>query len=381
MKITMEALIKVDSNISVVLKRSKLKLIRKEILSKFKSLNQFAKTMNSNLSTIHSILIGKNNPTFLFLKKVLEKLDIRWEDVIKKIIARNQPNGCFLSPKSLPLKASKELSSLVAHAFGDGHVRKDGFEFTNNCKMLVKNVIRSAKKIGLRNVSVSEWFHKARTIRLPKLLRNILILAGAPEGNKTLNSFQLPSWIKSSSKEIKKSFLQSLFDDEATVQIDFREIVLSMHKNIRKIRNLTLFFEEIKAMLKEFGIEGVTLSECHPHEGKNGKTLEKRLRICGTFNFIKFQREINFSHPHKKALLKIMIKNTKRFQFRRGETKELIINVLKRGKKLTTSEIARQLKISHWCAWDHLNDLRKEGKVILEKRKFFNIWSLNSKNN
>jgi predicted ArsR family transcriptional regulator len=76
-----------------------------------------------------------------------------------------------------------------------------------------------------------------------------------------------------------------------------------------------------------------------------------------------------------------MIKNTKRFQFRRGETKELIINVLKRGKKLTTSEIARQLKISHWCAWDHLNDLRKEGKVILEKRKFFNIWSLNSKNN
>ena len=192
----------------------------------------------------------------------------------------------------------------------------------------------------------------------------------------------IPEWIKNGDLEIKRTFLQALFDDESTVSVNSREIVLNMKKVENLKGNLEQFFEDLKEMLLEFGIDGVTITECHPHEGKNGKTIEKRLRICGTFNFIEFGDKINFVNINKREKLASLIKNTEHFQLRNGEGKRKIIGLLSEEDKMNTVEIAKSIGISSRSAWNHLQTLQKKNIVSRIKPTGVNrahIWILNSK--
>jgi len=103
-------------------------------------------------------------------------------------------------------------------------------------------------------------------------------------------------------------------------------------------------------------------------------------RICGTFNFVKFQENIGFVNPRKKESLKRMIKNTQKLQLRVGEAKNKIIGLLKNSSQLNTLEIAKLVEISHMATLFHLRQLEKE--ILIKRTRPFqprkpHLWFLN----
>jgi len=377
LSISIDDLCKINPKISVVLKREKLSELKKLIIKNYKSITKFSATMRYCRSSLGTFLRGKNNPTFLTFKKIAEKLDLRPEEFILKIVIKDNPHGTFIPIEVFPIKESEVLASLIGHTFGDGHIGKSSFTFTNKSQELIESVMQKVRQLSAKKITINERFHKAKTIGFPRLVRDILVAAGAPVGNKIVQSFEIPRWIKNGSLGIKRSFLQALFDDESTVSPKSREIVLNMKKIEKLINNLHYFFDELKNLLKDIGVEGITITTCHRYEGKNGITLEKRLRICGTSNFVAFQNKIGFLSNKKAEKLKTLIEGTQRFQLRSGEAKEKIMHILQKDGKFTTKEIAKKIRISSWSAWDYLQELEK--KNLVERIRTSNtshIWHL-----
>lgn len=352
-----------NPRISAVLKKDKLGLLRDMIINKHKSVSRFSKLIGCCRISLSNFLRGHSNPTLRTVMKMCSMLDMEVEEITEKIIAKNKPEGSFIQIDEFPLKSNSIVASLIGHAFGDGHLGECGFQFTNNSQELLDDVISKVKQLPIKNISFTEDFHKAKNINFQSLVKDILASFGAPIGNKVKQTFLVPEWIINGDLEIKQAFLKSLFDDESTVSMGSREIVLNMKKVERLKDNLHNFFEQLNAMLSEFGINGVTITECHPHDGKNGKTIEKRLRICGSFNFIEFRDKINFVNIGKRWKLNKMIENTINLQLRNGEGQRKIIELLSVRNGLNTSEIAEAISLSNWTTWDHLRELEKKNSV------------------
>ena len=169
------------------------------------------------------------------------------------------------------------------------------------------------------------------------------------------------------SLEVKRVFLQSLFDDEGSVIVNKREITLCFVKNIKLQKGLDNFLSEVKLLLNELGINGVTITKGMPYSGKNGNTIPKILRICGVTNFIKFKENIDFGHPRKKKLLDIMIKNTTVIKMNRNERNEMIINILKNNPMLNAHQIAKMTGMTHKGTLNKLNELESEELISRTK--------------
>jgi intein/homing endonuclease len=336
--------------------------IRGLIKAKFKSVKSFSREMNMHDSTLYLGLCGKRSIRINKIKEIGEKLNLNFKN-ITEIIRSMRSNSTTLNSNNFPIKGSPELASLVGHCFGDGHISDRRFTYTNKEPKLINDVIEKVYTLPFRNVILLKRFHKATTIEFPKLVRDVLVVAGAPIGNKVKKPFHLPKWIKEGSLEIKKAFLQALFDDESTVKVNSREILLTLTKTIELSTNLQQFFDDIKLMLEEFKIEGVTLRDCSQSITGNGKVLEKGLRITGTLSFINFQKNVGFLHPRKKKSLSSMIESTQRFQCRIGENKKRIVELLKDKRQLNTLEVARMTGLQHLNAFIYLTRLEKEGKV------------------
>ena len=60
-------------------------IIGKKAMKKFKSNVEFANVCDVNESTIRRILQGKQNISFLVLKRICEALDIKMSDLIKEV--------------------------------------------------------------------------------------------------------------------------------------------------------------------------------------------------------------------------------------------------------------------------------------------------------
>jgi len=208
-------------------------------------------------------------------------LGLNTDEYIEKIICRCKPN-CFIKPENFPITGSSFLSSLIGRSFGDGGIGPKSFNYTNKNKELIIDTTRKVMMLPIENISLNKRYYKAISVQYAKIVRNILIVAGAPVGRKTDQVLYLQDWIMDSSSEIKTSFIRALFDDEATVSIGSREIVLGMKKRIDMVDNLENFFTEIKLILNELGIDGISITNGNEYIRKDGsKTKEKRLRICG----------------------------------------------------------------------------------------------------
>jgi len=374
-KINLEDLQKVDPNISVVLKKYMLREISEKIKSQNKSIRQFSKIIGCSPMFLCGILSGKMNLKLELLQRIEKALNTKLMIFIDKVTARC--SSSFIPIGKFPILATPSLASLVGHSLGDGHISKLHFHYTNLCDKLIEDVIMKANDLSVRNFTVNKRFHNGTNLQFPKLIRNILLLAGAPMGSKTRQSFWVPDWIKKGPTDVKRAFSQALFDDEASV-LKSREIVINMHKSIELKDNLHEFFEEIKSLLESVGIDGITIKEGYLGNNNN-KTIRKVLRICGISNFIGFQKEINFIHPDKKEKLNRMINNFQRIQLRRFEGQTKIIRILKTKGRLNTSEIAKGIGISPGAVLRHLKKLEKNNKINRTKpsnNKKPHVWCL-----
>jgi len=384
LKIKIEDLEKVDSEISVVLKVKMLDKIRSEITSRG-SLRKFSIELGFSPSFIPNLLNGWIKSTRLkFFRKISEKLNLKIEDFIECIIAKNSPKS-FIPVGAFPINESTDLASLVGHAFADGNVSKLHFSFTNKSEKLISDVIKKVRSLSIHNVVFSKSFHKAMNIEFSKLVRDILLVAGAPEGRKVNQKLKIPEWIKKGSSEIKKSFLQALLNDEATVQLNSKEIVLGMKKSLFIINDLENFFKEVKILFNELGVNGITITDGNIFVTKSGEiTKEKRLRICGVINFIKLKNKVGFIHPNKEEKLNKLIIQIRKNLLKMHQSKIKIVEILKKEGKLSTIGLSKRIGKTRRITGDHLRELEKINvvdRIRVQDKTKPHIWFLDKPEN
>jgi len=134
------------------------------------------------------------------------------------------------------------LSNLAGHLFGDGHISPNYWvSYTNKSEMLQKEF-----EVGVRNVFGFKIkprvpYHKAFIYEYPYVVGVILHLVGVPIGNKKHSRCTVPDWVMNGSQDIKVAFIRAIFDDESSVKVRNKEIILKMAKACDMVDVLTIF--------------------------------------------------------------------------------------------------------------------------------------------
>jgi len=130
----------------------------------------------------------------------------------------------------------------------------------------------------------------------------LLIKLGAVIGKKTVKEFFVPNWIKESPLWIKANFLAGLFGSDGSRPIikgrETLPINLTFVKKKELERNLVEFLEDIKDILKEFGIN----SEIYKVLEYDGKVMY-RLQIASEEDIYSFLSKIGYVYKSRGEIL------------------------------------------------------------------------------
>ena len=206
---------------------------------------------------------------------------------------------------------------------------------------------------------------------------------GVPAGDKASSSYNVPYFIKSGTKFVKREFLRSFFGCEGDNPKNFNKcsfgaITLPQNKIKELERNGLDYLKEIKDILKEFEIESyinsIDLKKKRKKDDKLTVQLKLTLKSSNT-NLFKFLSRIGYYYEEYKMKESRNISEYlryKHFSIELQKQKAIkAIELVRNGKK--NAEIAREIG----CTLDFVSD-RIEGKnVKLAYRGFpsFKEWS------
>jgi len=214
-----------------------------------------------------------------------------------------------------PLKATPILAALVADITCDGHLGRGLIQFISKNKSDAErfkkdfdSIFRHKSRLRISPSFKNTW----ECLVGSNTLYRVFMLIETPVGNKTLSKFQVPIWIKNGSIEIKRRYLQRLFDYEGSVRLqNFRRIIIKfeMHKDEKLLKYLRNYLSEIKDMLSGFGINATNLIFSGSNIRKDGnKSIGLSFEIQGTAknlnSVLNFYKEINFDSSLKRKKLK-----------------------------------------------------------------------------
>jgi intein/homing endonuclease len=299
--------------------------------AKIIQLNNLIKKLGCCETTYYNLKNGKSFIKVGALKKLAEITKISLAEIEKFVVGLKSRKKKRKIPFRLPIKATPEIAYVVGCVFGDGSLSDRQFSYFNKSGKLREKLKSNLNKAFSTRIKPKE-FNKSggREIEYPMCIAKLLWLIGAPKGNKMFINFEVPKWIKMGSKEIKRNFLRALFNDEGWVKIKYnkksksfaRMIGIDLAKSIPLLDNLRNFLNELREMLKEFGISSSPLIKIC--KTRNGIALG--FTISNLSNLLKFYYLINFTDKRKEMQLLECIKSYKRFNY-----KMQIINI--RGDK------------------------------------------------
>lgn len=220
--------------------------------------------------------------------------------------------------KWLPLyknsELEKEFAFMIGKSIGDGHldskftykhtgIKRDMFELK---KYLIKTFQLSSESLVIydntkHSKGVAFQLHINNA-----LFGRILFLLGAPMGNKTNQSFQIPEWIFSD-RINSRNFLMGLFEDELTT-IKILEasrcarVMIKMTKNRLYLNELRLFLNQVKLMVERLGVECSDVSR-KPINCQDSSKAELYLTIKrNKLNILNYRKNIGFKIYQKKIV-------------------------------------------------------------------------------
>lgn len=219
-----------------------------------------------------------------------------------------------------PILASKELAGIVADLMGDGHLQGHPqlrLDYTSKFdKELERFEEQIFKLFGIKGKIRKSTTNNYNTKNLGvnnKPLARVLKSIGVPTGAKVLKRFQIPQWILEDEKVFKK-FINRLFSCEGHVGVNGNELVISMYKDERILKDGMNFFGSIKYYLeKYYGIRTTRpFTNCTFNLRKDGViTKPIIIKIKNRDSIIKFSRNIGIEDPEKKQKLKILVEKLK----------------------------------------------------------------------
>lgn len=298
---------------------------RKEIFDRGISIlggvKKLSELLNCDRTAIWQWRTGKILVKVIQLKKLSNLTKISLEKVENKVIGircKRIDNKDFIKIK-FPIFPSSELASVIGHAMGDGNVSKRQFSFFNQRRELVDEVIANIRTAFGTDVIPTE-FEKENgwEIEFSTNISLLVNLSGAPLGKKVFTKFDIPDWIKEGNNKIKSTFLRALFDDEGWVKIKFiksttstqRMIGINMSKNEEFIDSNKQFFESIRKLLQEFGIQSSNVTEM----GKTKNGISLGIIISNITNLNMFLKKIGFTNAQKEQKLIKCLNDSIRFR-------------------------------------------------------------------
>ena len=322
------------------------------------------------------IFRGKRNPSVLLAKKLVEFFDIELINFIDRIYPRCSPSGSYVLSSSFPLQVSPEIASLLGHSFGDGHVGV-AFSYTNTDEGLVLDVEKCVESLPIHNLTKNDWYHHGHTVRFSTLVRDILLAFGAPQGNKIQQKTFVPFWIKNGSDEIKRGFLQALFDDEGIVTLEKRTISFVLAKILAFDSSLRFFFDDIRTLLTDLGIINPRITSSF-YSSQGQRKIILQISVYGYYNFLEFQEKVNFIHQQKRLLLDYMIKQTHHIKLNKEDRDQWFEGLLDCHPHLTALDLSKIMGMSHKGVMNYLLGMERRNLVKRTKRFYTSgsKWSL-----
>ncbi len=139
----------------------------------------------------------------------------------------------------------------------------------------------------------------------------LMAVLGVPLGNKTIQAYTVPDWIKKAEGWQKRLFLAAYFGAEMTKPItnngyNFMTPTVGINKLESLAYNAKEFLQDLKEMLQSLSIECSPISrvEGYAYDGKYGRTIGHRLQVLSnTSNLIKFFSTVSYEYCKAKATL------------------------------------------------------------------------------
>ncbi|MCD6476623.1 MAG: hypothetical protein J7K26_00450 [Candidatus Aenigmarchaeota archaeon] len=213
----------------------------------------------------------------------------------------------------LPLYPSPIIANIIGHIMGDGNLNFDNsktgrLRFYGNIEK-IKKIETELKKIGLYKYRIRKLEGEYELQFNNSVFCRIIRIACAPDGGKSIRKFTVPKWIMNGSKEIKKAFLQGIFDDELEGlykdkrrKNSWQGLKFKMSKT--DIKNLKNFLQQIRKLISSFHVQISEIKiDKKSFKRKDGKiTRSCYFRIYTNYeNRVKFYRNIGFCKDVRKA--------------------------------------------------------------------------------
>jgi predicted transcriptional regulator/DNA-binding Xre family transcriptional regulator len=351
---------------------------RHELFEKAIEKENMIKNLAKKLGCIpDTITIMKTGQTKFIKWQIVEKLikitGISEEELELNILAIKGGMSGKITEVKFPIKESPELALLIGKGMGDGSIEKNfRFSFWNKKEELIEEVCSCVNKaIGKTRGTVNKFKDGRIQVKFCPFIGFVLHMFGVPVGNKTLQNFDVPIWIKNGSKEMKASFIRGLFDDESSIRMKTeknrnRSIILAQGKLTELRSSLENFFSSVKKILLiDFGINSSKITEQETFIDKKGrKKVVLKFEIRSKDNFERFLNNIGFTHIEKKRKLEECINSFVDIH----RSKNIILEMIRNSPKpLSTTEISKLTGINRNLALSHLDKLLKNGEIFKSK--------------
>ncbi|MBS3105589.1 hypothetical protein J4234_04995 [Candidatus Woesearchaeota archaeon] len=357
-----------QDNLFILLDKEANDRFFKIMYNQFGTQQEFAKFLGlwrQEVNKYHKQLLKDNGryypvyfPIRLFKKcvPILDKEFICYlEQNVSEIRARV---GLSVYNPKLPIRESQEVYRILAHIIADGSASKGKTPYyANTCKQLREQfkkdlAIFGEMKIYERKPQVTEL------VFFPKVVTDLL--ASLFDIQFTYPN-RIPKLIFTASEDLKKNFLQALFDDEGTISA---QLALTIH-NVR-------IMEEIKSLIISLGIN-VSKVMVYYYSHKTNKVYFQ----ISKKDYELFQKKIGFSHPEKAKKLELAIRTQNREQRTRNPNyiEQEIIKILEM-KPSPTMELANKLMLTIMGIKPHLDRMLEEGLIIKRGYKNKVIWDI-----
>ena len=344
-------------------------MILAEAKRKLETWKDIAKRLDITDSGMRSIRNPKELKTGWIKGRYLVRLSkitgFSLEDIGKNVLAFRKQRGHACVAR-LPIEHSPSLAELVGYSLGDGHVGRSPPTFVYVSKNIsviyrVKSLVKGTFGISACCLYSNERWYAAH---FPYIVGELLLKFGSVDGNKTGKEFLLPSWIMNGRKEIKRSFLLAIFEDEGTIHIhpENKGIVLAMAKRKGLSYSLKLFLNQIRQLLMEFDIASCKSSAGTYIDKQEVEKIMFQITIHGKRNVVKFKEEINFLSKEKKKKLNALLKSYRRDSWGVGGLDNAVCQLISR-EPLTSARVSEKLKSNMGTIRYSIKRLEKKGLI------------------
>lgn len=346
--------------------------------TKVESLSSFLSTPVSNIMRMKRTGVIR----CFHLRKLLTSMSIDKIKIYNELKMMKVGDRGIEIPIRLPLEYSAELAALIGHVMGDGTIDSYGsFEYANKDYTLIEKIKEYVYRVfnctTYREIKVRKPNGIVFKLIYPAVIGRLLKKAGAPQGRKVIQVFDVPQWIKDSDYKIKSEFLRALFDDDGSVEkhgmITFTN---SKRKNLRKYHDI--YINSILSLLRDFGIN----SQARFVDRDDGN-FKADIRITNLNNLEKFYKVIGFNQKERRSRLEEILLNPTRKYDKLGEGMIILYNILNEtDNALTTEELSEGINRNLSMTRTYLFRLEKQDKierVFPQRHKVKTLWKCKNK--